>query len=56
MADRDDEQFESYLKSFRPVAPEPLRAAGHGVRAGRRFALAAAVAASLAASQAGPAL
>jgi hypothetical protein len=42
MPDTDEKQFESYLKSFRPVDPEPLPLGGktHSVGARRRSALA----------------
>lgn len=46
----DDEQFELYLKEFRPLAPESLQVEGQSVRARRPFvtmAWAAACAASL---------
>jgi negative regulator of sigma E activity len=49
MANLDDEQFKSYLKSFRPVAPEPLPVERHLGRAGRLFALTVTAAVSLAA-------
>lgn len=47
MANRDDDQFESYLKSFQPVAPEPLRLEKHPIRTGRLFVLSATAALSL---------
>ena len=42
MSDRDDKQFEIYLKSFRPVAPEslPIPAVGNVPGSRRRAALA----------------
>lgn len=39
MANWDDEQFESYLKSFHPVAPEPLKLEKHPIRTGRLLVL-----------------
>jgi negative regulator of sigma E activity len=50
MANPDDEQFERYLKSFRPVTPPSLRAKGHFFKARRPFAVAAGVAACVAAT------
>jgi hypothetical protein len=51
MPDADEKQFESYLKSFRPVAPEPLplRTKAYSDDARRRSALAATAVACLAA-------
>jgi hypothetical protein len=51
MSDTDEKQFESYLKSFGPVAPEPLplRPKAHSADARRRSALAGTVVACLAA-------
>lgn len=40
----DDEKFASYLKEFRPVAPEPLPAKKHSVVTRRAFVLAGAAA------------
>ena len=37
----DDEQFEHYLKEFRPVAPESLQAQNQPVRARRPFVVTA---------------
>jgi len=50
MVNREDEQFESYLKRFRPVAPQPLPAKKHLTKFRRPFAIAAGVAAALAAT------
>ena len=44
MSVTDDEKFKSYLKKFRPVAPEPLRAKRHPAGARVAFALAGAAA------------
>jgi hypothetical protein len=51
MPERNDEQFESYLKSFRPVDPEPLplHTKTHSVSARRRSVLAISAVACLAA-------
>ena len=51
MPEPNDEQFEKYLKSFRPVDPEPLpvRTRKHAAGAGRRSALAISAVACLAA-------
>jgi len=49
MANPDDEQLKSYLKSFHPVVPEPLRTRAYPAKAGRLFALATTAAVSLAA-------
>lgn len=45
----DDEQFKSYLKEFRPIAPESLRTKKHSVATRRVFVLAAGATACLAA-------
>lgn len=45
----DDEQFEHYLKEFRPLAPEPLQAERQPNKARRPFAAMACVAACAAA-------
>ena len=52
MPDHDEEQFERYLKNFRPVDPEPLpvRVEGKAQGAHRRIAFAVGVVASLAAA------
>jgi hypothetical protein len=52
MSDSNDEQFEKYLKNFRPVDPEPLpvRTKRHAAGANRRSALAACAVACLAAT------
>ena len=44
----DDEGFETYLRRFRPLAPEPLPARGSGQSYRRRFALWAGAAAAVA--------
>ncbi len=51
MPEPNDEQFEKYLKNFRPVDPEPLpvRTKKHAAGANRRSALAACAVACLAA-------
>jgi ferric-dicitrate binding protein FerR (iron transport regulator) len=51
MPEPNDEQFEKYLKNFRPVDPEPLpvRTKKHAAGANRRSALAATAVAGLAA-------
>jgi ferric-dicitrate binding protein FerR (iron transport regulator) len=52
MPEPNDEQFEKYLKNFRPVDPEPLpvRTKKHAAGANRRSALAACAVACLAAA------
>lgn len=52
MENRDDEQFESYLKQFRPLAAEPLphREYGHALRGWWRLAAWTSAAAALAAA------
>jgi hypothetical protein len=52
MPDHDEEQFERYLKNFRPVDPEPfpIRAKGKAQGAHGPIALAVGVVASLAAA------
>jgi hypothetical protein len=52
MPEPNDEQFESYLRSFRPVDPEPLplHTKTHSVSARRRSALAVSAVACLAAA------
>ena len=50
MTNREDEQFENYLKGFRPVAPPALPAKRHRVTSRRLFAIAAGATATLAAT------
>lgn len=50
MVDPDDNQFETYLKSFHPVVPEPLPAKRSVRRSRRLLVLAATAAAGLAAA------
>lgn len=52
MSTSDDQQFEEYLKQFRPLAPETLQIGSHGRTTRRRvvFAACAAAAALLIAS------